>query len=328
MLSEWEKIFAPSDAGSLNVRLADAGHPLDFRIGRDHRGRHVFQLDGDCAEPATIDLPKMTALSCELERIGDGRARLSLALVHAADFRNFALMCTSLMLATENLSPDQSRLGVLRAVEELHRWQEMLRRRAEKMLSKPERIGLVGEVLFLRDILAVRLGWNTAVKCWNGPGGDEQDFVVAGNIFEVKTQVLTADRKIRISSEDQLDPVQGRILLCNQGLAPLPAGEEGARTLNGLIAEVREAASAAGSGTAELLDISLLEARYEERPEYDEESWVLVDRSFYEVKGDFPRIERSELRAGVDHVKYSIRVSDCAPYTVTVEEAFGGMTDE
>lgn len=327
MLTEWEEISAPAEAGARNVRLADSGHPLDFRIGRDHRDRYVFQLDADCAEPDGLDLPKMTALTCDLERLPGGRARLSLVLRHAVDFRNFALMCTSLLLATENLAAGQSRQGLVTTLDELHRWQEMLRRQADRRLSKPERIGLVGELLFLRDVLSEKLGWNTAIKCWNGPGGDEQDFVVGANIFEVKTQIVTADRRIKVSSEDQLDPVQGRILLCNQGIAPLPAEVATGRTLNNLVGEVREAAGRAGSGSAELLDIVLLQAGYEEHPEYDEESWILVDRAYYEVKDDFPRIQRGELRPGVDQVKYCIRVSDCVPYLVSADQAFGGAME-
>jgi hypothetical protein len=202
----------------------------------------------------------------------------------------------------------------------------MLRRSADRLLSKNERIGLVGELLFLRDVLGDRLGWNAAIKCWNGPGGHEQDFVVAGSIFEVKTQVVTADRRIRISSEDQLDPVQGRILLCNQGIAPLPSVDSAARTLNLLVSEIRDAVAQAGPGTTELLDIALLEAGFEERQDYDEESWVLVDRTYYQVCGNFPRIERSDLRPGVDMVKYSIRVSDCIPFTVSDDDVFGGIT--
>lgn len=325
MLNEWEAIIPPSDPGSYNVRLADSSHPLDFRIGRDYRGRFVFQLDAECAEPGTLDLPKMSAMTCEVEPAGDGRSRFVLSLSNAADFRNFALMCKSLMLATDKFTPSQAGEGLLQAVEEVHRWQEMLRRRADRLLSKTERIGLVGELLFLRDVLSDRLGWNAAIRCWNGPGGHEQDFVVAGSIFEVKTQVVTADRRIRISSEDQLDPVQGRILLCNQGIAPLPSVDPAARTLNLLVSEIRDAMAQAGSGAPELLDIALLEAGYEERQDYDEESWVLVDRTYYEVCGNFPRIERSDLRPGVDMVKYSIRVSDCVPFTVSDDDVFGGI---
>lgn len=325
MLNEWEAIVPPSDPGSCNVLLADSNHPLDFRIGRDYRGRFVFQLDADCGEPAALDLPKMSAMTCKVEPTGNGRSRFVLSLGQTADFRNFALMCKSLMLATDKLTPAQSGQGLLQAIEEVFRWQEMLRRRADRMLSKSERIGLVGELLFLRDILGHRLGWDAAIKCWNGPGGHEQDFVVAGSIFEVKTQVVTADRRIRISSEDQLDPVQGRILLCNQGIAPLPSVDPAARTLNLLVSEIRDAMPKAGSGAAELFDIALLEAGYEERQDYDDESWVLVDRTYYEVYGEFPRIERTDLRPGVEMVKYSIRVSDCVRFTVSDDDVFKGI---
>src|SRR6476620_11235244 len=111
MLSEWEAIVPPTEAGAINVRRADNSHPLDFRIGRDHRGRYVFQLDSDCSEPAGLELPKVSAFSCEIEPVQDGQVRLVLVLNHAADFRNFALMCSSLMLATAELRSSQSQNG-------------------------------------------------------------------------------------------------------------------------------------------------------------------------------------------------------------------------
>ena len=325
MLSEWKAIVPPTDPGFYNIRLADSRHPLDFRIGRDFQGCFVFQLDVECVEPGGLDLPKMSAVTCEVHTVAAGRTRLVLSLSDAVDFRNFALMCKSLMLATDKLAPTQSGKGLLQAIKEVHRWQEMLRRRADCLLSKGERIGLVGELLFLRDVLGDRIGWNTAIKCWNGPSGHEQDFVIAGTIFEVKTQVATADRRIRVSSEDQLDPVQGRILLCNQGIAPLPSAAPAARTLNALVSEIREAFAEAGAGALELFEIALLEAGYQEQPEYNEESWILVERIFYEVSNEFPRIERSDLRPGVEMVNYSIRVSDCAPFIISQDDAFEGI---
>lgn len=323
MLDEWETIVPPSDPRSYNVRLADSSHSLDFRIGRDYRGRFVFQLDADYSETGALELPKMSAMTCEVESSDSGRSRLILSLNNPADLRNFTLMCKGLMLATAGLKPTQSGEGLRKALEEVHRWQEMLRRRAERLLSKNERIGLVGELLFLRDVLGTRLDWKAAIQCWNGPSGHEQDFVIAGSIFEVKTQVVTADRWIQIASEDQLDPVRGRILLCNQGIAPVPRADLVAITLNSLVIEIRDAIAEAGSDATQLLDIALLEAGYEHREEYDEESWVLVDRAFYTVSGNFPRIERRDLRLGVEKVKYSIRVNDCVPFKVREDDVFG-----
>lgn len=324
MLAEWDDIAAAAEPGACNVRLADSQHPLDFRIGRDFRGRFVFQLDVAGLPDLSTSAPRLSGIDCEVEEIPTERCRLSLTLHHQQDLANFRLMCTGLMLATEDLRSEQSRTGMLRSFEELHRWQEMLRHQRERLLSRSEIIGLVGELLFVRDVLNPRLGILPSLRAWNGPEGHEQDFVLGGTIFEIKTQVVTSDRRIRISSEDQLDPVQGRIIICNQGLAPIPQGDDAARSLNFLVDEIREEAVKAGGRATDCLDISLLRAGYEPQGAYGEELWVLVDRAFYDVVDDFPRIERGDLRPGVEMVKYSIRVSDCQKFAVDVE---GTMTE-
>jgi hypothetical protein len=324
MLAEWDEIAPASDPGSINVRLADSTHPLDFRVGRDFRGRYLFQLDADGAPASAPKAPKLAGMECELEPVTPDRIRLCLTLANNTDFSNFRLMCSGLMIATSDLQVQQSAEGLSAAIEELHRWQDMLRQRRERLLSRSEIIGLVGELLFLRDVLSPRIGVTSALRCWNGPAGHEQDFVLGGRIFEVKTQVVTSDRRIRISSEDQLDPVQGQIYICNQGVAPTVATDPAARTLRALVDELRQIARTAGVRASDMLEIALLEARYEDRAEYDEEAWAFVDRTLYEVTGDFPRIERADLRTGVEMVKYSIRVSDCLPFAVDL----GTVLDE
>jgi len=328
MLADWQAIASPGEAGARNVRLADSTHPLDFRIGRDFRGRYLFQLDSAYVPTPASALPRLSGMDCEWDELGNDRVRLCLVLHHKENLSNFSLMCTGLMLATESITATQSARGMLRTIEELHRWQEMLRRRRDTLLSRNEQIGLLGELLFFRDELEPRWGVLPALHSWNGPEGHEQDFVVGGTIFEVKTQVVTADRRIRISSEDQLDPVQGRILICNQGVAPLPIADSSARTLNSLVAEIGMQVASAGSHAGELFEIAMLRAGYEPRDEYDEESWVLIDRAFYEVSGDFPRIERADLRKGVEMVKYSIRVSDCQTYVVDIEKTMTELCNE
>lgn len=325
MLAEWEQIPAASESGNLNVRLADSVHPLDFRIGRDFKNRYVFQLEAPGTADLRSGLPRISGIDCVLEEHGAGFLRLVLALKHQGDLPNFRLMCAGMMHATSELSTPQAETGLIVVIEQLHRWQEMLRQRRDRLLKRNEIIGLVGELLFLRDVVANRIGMLAAVRCWTGPERDEQDFVFGGTIIEVKTQIVTADRRIRISSEDQLDPVQGRIIISTQGVAPLPTVDPTARSLNGLVAEVRAAAIAGGAAACDLLDIALLASGYEHREEYDEEFWVLVDRVFYEVTGDFPRIERAELRPGVDMVKYAIRVADCLPYAIDIDTTMAGL---
>ena len=322
MIEKWESLSPPSEFGARNVLLADSSHPLDFRIARDSRGHFVFLLDTDRPAGGLLGLPRLMGITTELEEPDSGRVRLVLVLQDRADLQNFSLMCTGIMIATRMIAPSNSPEGFIRTLEELHRWQEMLKRRRDNRLTRSERIGLVGELLFLRDELAERMRLAAALHAWTGHERHEQDFVVGSIIFEVKTQVVTADRMIGISSEDQLDPVQGTILICNQGLAPAPEGSNGSCTLNSLAKELAELAKGAGGAASDLLEIGLLGAGYESHPEYDDETWMLVDRALYEVRDDFPRIERADLRPGVEQVRYKIRVADCQPFDVDIDSTF------
>lgn len=327
MLEGWVSLSPPAETGARNVLLADSTHPLDFRIGRDSRGHFVFLLDADRPSGGIPSLPKVMGITIELEEPKSGRVRLVMVLEDKSDLQNFALMCTGMMLATQSLGASKSSEGFIRTLDELHRWHEMLKRRLEKRLTRSERIGLVGELLFLRDELLPRMGLAAALHAWTGHERHEQDFVIGSTIFEVKTQVVTADRMIRISSEDQLDPVQGRILICNQGIAPSPEGSTGSCTLNSIAKELADLAKETGGVATNLLGIGMLGAGYEPHPEYNEETWIPVDRALFEVRDEFPRIERGDLRPGVEQVRYRIRVSDCQEFAVDLEVTFGKLID-
>lgn len=322
MIEAWKALLPPPESGTRNVLFADSSHPLDFRIGRDSRGRYVFLLDALGPSGGRPALPKVMGINIEMDVLPAERVRLVLTLHDGSDLQNFCLMCSGLMLATRTVSPSHSSEGLMKTLEELHRWHEMLKRRRDSRLTRSERIGLVGELLFLRDALVPRIGIGPSVQAWTGHERHEQDFVIGSAIFEVKTQIVTADRMISIASEDQLDPVQGRILVCNQGIAPAPEGTPGSCTLNSLARELAELATRAGGGVSDLFAIAILSAGYEPHQEYDEDTWTLVDRALYGVRDDFPRIERRDLRRGVEQVRYKVRVSDCQPYALDMDATF------
>lgn len=326
MLSEWPDIRASADADAIHVRRADAEHPLDFRMGRDARGRFVFQLDAAATPPLLArSLPTPAGIDVLRDQIGDEHLRLSLILADSADFDIFRLLCADLLELTAPLSHSDTERGMTLVLDRVDRWQDVLARRRAGILSRNEIIGLVGELLFLRDLLLPGMSAMAAVTSWRGPFGDEQDFAIADTIFEVKTQSSTADRRIQISSEDQLDTAQSRIIVCQQGIAPSHEGDAIGRSLNALVTEIRATIQSAGPAVADRLEIALFETGWELRPEYDGERWTLVDRTFYEVREGFPRIIRSDLAGGVEEVRYRIRVADCTDFRIDVDETIEGL---
>lgn len=326
MLSEWQDIPAASDPAALNVRRADPHHPLDFRIGRDFRGRYVFQLEAafDGAD-GSRPLPAPAGIEIVRDGLEGGRARLSLTLTDRTDFEIFRVLCADLLTVTQSIPAREDWRGMSIVLARLSRWQEVLARRRAGALTRNEIIGLFGELLFLRDLLVPRIGAAAAIASWRGPFGDEQDFAIGDTIFEVKTQGSSADRRLSISSEDQLDTSRSRIVLCQQGLAPAPPGDLAGRTLNQLVAEVRDLIREAGTGALDRLELALFESGWETRAEYDEDIWSLVDRVFYEVREGFPSIVRADLRPGVEEVRYRVRVADCLPFRIDTESAMGAL---
>ena len=227
MLAEWETIAPPRDNAALNVLRADPAHPLDFRIGRDVRGRFAFQLDapGGLSEAAEVDSP--AGMDVAVDDLGDGVGRLTLLLHDSEDFAIFRVLCGDLLEVTRALAPAEASRAMGILLGRLGQWQEVLARRRRGRLSRNEAMGLFGELVFLRDVLAPRGRIASAVAAWRGPYGDEQDFAVADVIVEVKTHGTTSDGRIQISSEHQLDTSSVTIFLCRQCAAPRPSDAGG-----------------------------------------------------------------------------------------------------
>lgn len=319
VVDDWSSIAPAAVPTADNVRRADVLHPLDFYRGRDFAGRYLFSLiaDNDCRE--LPDPPKLNGIDVVLERVGADGARLLLTLSDQKNFEIFRDLCGHLLRATERLGRGANASGLRLVLRRLADWHEMMRRRRDDLLSVREQIGLIGELLFLKDIMLPRSLPAAAVASWRGGYGDEQDFVVGNWQFEVKTQSSTADQRFLISSEAQLDTGTSNLILCYQRIAASPARSD-SLTLNGLVLDLSEKFLSAGAGTGETFNEGLDAWGYGPRVEYDQPEWMLIDRKFFEVRDGFPRIVPAILPLGVQNVSYEVVVHACEPFAIDVED--------
>lgn len=318
MIDPWDIPRAQSQ-GNRTERLADPDHPLDFYRGRDFEGRYLFWLDCEAAGAPPVDLPRIGGVEIDLRQSTPERWFLGLALRDSNQLEIFRALCANLMTATASLARGDGERGVGIVLNRLKRWQDLLRRRDDDLLSRSEILGLVGELLFLRDRLIGSTGDVDAVLAWRGPYGDEQDFVVGGRIVEIKTQLATADRRFQISTEDQLDTTSGEIALCHQTLGLASSGTPEARSLNALVDELLERLLMGAGAAADIFRAGLIESGYRIRPEYDVEWWVPGDFRVYEVADEFPRLVASSLPSGVSRVRYEISAVACSPFEKPLE---------
>lgn len=320
MLADWEVIGSPRDTSTLNVLRADPRHPLDFRIGRDARGRFAFQLEAAGMPSGVSGMESPAGMDLVLEYVADDVGRLTLLLHDREDFEIFRVLCGDLLEVTRAMAPADAPEAVTMLLGRLGQWQKVLARRRQGRLTRNEEMGLFGELLFLRDVLSAQNGLASAITAWRGPYGDEQDFAVAGAIVEVKTQGTTSDSWISVSSEDQLDASSGAIFLCRQCVAAVMPAEHG-ESLDGLAGQLLTATAALPASNS-LLRTGLDAAGWKEGAGYGD-GWRIDERSFYRVEEGFPNITKADLRAGVARVRYQISVAACQPFRIEQAALFG-----
>jgi hypothetical protein len=319
-MKPWEDIETPDATALYSVRLADPKHPFDFFWGKNVNGQFVFRFFGDFDAELCLDAPNMSGIST-VGGIENKRSHITLVLEDKEDAKIFYMLCRSLMHATEILLQGNDTSAVRVIMTHLFRWQRLLQnRRSSKELSLNEQIGLFGELLVLKDVFLSNLDTEPAVLCWTGPVGDEQDFSYGRSLVEVKTTRASRDRKIRISSVDQLDSVSGDITLAFQTLAHLEKEAEGALSLNALISNLREMIASSGAATIEIFETRLMMMGYEETPSYDKNFFTPVIKQFFAVEGTFPRICAADIPEGAVDISYSLLVDSCMPWLISDEQ--------
>ncbi len=306
----WETIKPGSTTSSRTERRAHPTHPIDFYRARLADGRYLFVLKG-LSDLEERRFPTLGGINLSQQQLSDGTYELILELVDTEQVSLFRALSEDLLASTDDLAEGRSDLAAERLIIRLERWQAMLRKKLDSLLSRQAIIGLVGELLFLRDRLLPILGVEQALRAWRGPHRDEQDFANGDQIYEVKTQLNTADQYLLISSEAQLDITSGKIAVCHQTLSSCTDDEHDSESLNQLVEDIRERCLAHSLVTRDLLDAGLLAAGYQTRPEYDEEKWKPAQSRFFEVIDDFPRLVPTLLPPGVSKVSYRITLGTC-----------------
>ncbi|MDE0694753.1 MAG: PD-(D/E)XK motif protein [Boseongicola sp.] len=323
----WRDIEVPRDENTLNVRRADVAQELDYWFGRDLQGRYVLCFDSGAEVPDAPSMPKPAGIEVNALAFGEAGCRIVLTLLETEQFDIFRALCFDLMQSTAELSRNESAAGLSIMLNRLHRWQGLLKKAHDDLLTTSKIIGLVGELLLLRDLLLPRMNAFDAVLSWRGPYRDEQDFLLAGSMIEVKTQLSSSDRCLPVSSAEQLDTKSGRILICHQTLDVPADADGGAVSLNGLVSSLAGTIATSNHAAADLFQTALLEARYRRRDEYGRSCFLLNGRRLYEVRDGFPRITPGMISGGIDKVSYRISVQACAKFEIGEDAALEWALD-
>lgn len=315
--SPWDAI--PTPKADFNVRLVALRTAIPCFWGRDTTGACLFivELKGDHRTQFRKEQVRLRGIGVDLRSDREDEQRLVLTLEEQVDRDLFEGLCNTLATALTHSADSESSLAV--ALAHLRRWKRFLSGSSQR-LSPEEVRGLYGEISFLLELLDHGMRDVDAVSAWRGPERSQQDFIFGDSAVEIKSLAGTERSVVRISSEDQLEPLQDMLYLRIYRLSEMPDAAS-SRALNAII----EAAYAvlADSDAVDALDRKLAAYGYAPLPEYDKPSFVVSAVLTYHVDGEFPRLVRSGLANGIDRVSYDIRLEAIEPFKCNDTCVFG-----
>lgn len=124
----------------------------------------------------------------------------------------FYALCGSLIEAIEDENIKTEEGALLALKNRFHIWKKLLKKDASAMSEEISK-GLFGELYFLLQNLAPRIGINSAIEAWSGPDGLSKDFAVNDTWYEIKT-VNASSTVAKIASMQQLSStVDGHLVI-------------------------------------------------------------------------------------------------------------------
>lgn len=263
--------------------------------------RHTLRQD--------LDGHAVTVRRRVLEDEASYRTYAALALEDKGKHDLFRALCVEVLTRIE-AAPARAAAALLRTLDD---WRSLLSG-DRRTLGPSELAGLFGELLLLREMLAVDPG---AVRFWTGPSGSAQDFHRGAVSLEVKATTSPEGRAIRVHGSGQLDGGEaGRLLLTWIRLRTDRGG-----SVPDLVDECMSTTDDEGGLRAALGNAGYLPA---DREIYSARVFDVVERRTFDVRSGFPRITSAGLSGdaalgGIGRVHYDLDLDASAATAALVE---------
>lgn len=293
----WSRID-PWMPGSLRV---DSGSSLDWYAGyRTSKSIEVAivsdnKLDG-------LESSKSVTASCNLRK--DGKYYVSFLLTEDEEKDVFIPMCADIIDYSAEATDKKEALS--RVASRYKQWRRLMARKNSSFLSDSERKGLIGELLYLNELLDSQEPREDILAGWVGPDGGDQDFVYRGKWTEVKTTEQSSD-KIEIHSLEQLySPLEEGTLRIYRVDTCAPAFDQ-AFTLRELVNKTKQRFGL-DLDTVEKFELKLSNVGYIDLEIYDKFFYKYISFDDYEVNETFPRITRDLISPEIVNCMYIISI--------------------
>ena len=283
----------------------DTDHILELYIGLDEKGRKSIELRSDF-NPRIVKGPS----AIEVNRYYNQKYKtLRFSLTDEEISGLFYTFCEDLIEQTRDLKDEKG--GYNAIVLRFHQWKKMFVSSKKDFLNESQIMGLIGELLFLRDILSKRIGLSEALRSWSGQELTHKDFSYGETWTEVKT-IRRSSQAVHITSLEQLDSIRDGELAV-YALEKMSSGYDGI-TLNKLIVKIRNLF--ADSDDRDLFMAKVALQGYEYHNYYDDFVFELIYSKMFKVCAGFPKLTPQDVPEAILKASYDIDLNKIEEFEI------------
>lgn len=283
-------------------KLIDNSHPLSLYIGVDDEGNYAIEYRGrfDIIPVKDSSAIKVT------HTIEKGYKSIIFSLKEASMLSIFCAFCEDMINSTRECADNDKGYNLL--INRFYSWKRMFHQGRGKLEEK-NIMGLIGEIIFLKDFLFPLYGEDVSLNSWTGSERTHKDFSIDSTWYEIKS-ISFGKNSIIINSFEQLDSnIDGHLCVYElEKMSPEFAGI----TLNKLVREVYTLLKFDSQKDIFLQKLS--DADYSYNKEYDKFVYEIKNRQLYLVSEKFPCLHRTPSMDAISNIHYEILLPKIEPF--------------
>ncbi len=291
LYSKWNNI-SPYQEGFL---LVSDDHPLSFHIGYLSDSQKAFVV---LNAGKNDDLLSSKAINVENILLNNGEYALRFLLNYPSLDEIFVKLCWDLMCASKDASNPLEKI-----IDQYKRWLRLLQQISNGLLPVHVQKGLIGELLYLSDLID-KYGDSLAINSWVGPEGCDQDYNFEIGWAEIKTTIISGT-SVQVSSLQQLDREdKGQLIV--YFLDRTTSCGDNTVSLNGLIDQIMT--KLALNKNKCLFAIKLAKSGYQSKDseKYSSFRFKIAEKRIYQVDKSFPRLTKDNISPSIIETQYKI----------------------
>jgi len=301
MKNKFFEIFSEGFKRGQFLRLKE-NQSLQLYLGKDSNGRFALEFRGHFTPTRLLGSAVISVSQTKANQI----LSLCFSLENADLLEYFCTFCEDLVNSTLDISDDN--LAYKTLCSRYSSWKKLFKPNQAR-LTENEVLGLIGELLYLRDIMFKTYGFDIALDSWTGPEYTHKDFSLESTWHEVKT-ISVGKGEVRISSLEQLDSEDIGTLAVYE-LERMSPSYHGIK-LNAIVTDILGLFP--HNIQKETFLNKLSQFGYDFSTEYDNFVFATITLSKYRVDNSFPRLTRAIIPNAIQRVQYDIILAELESY--------------